>query len=390
MQQQVVDENTCSTNRTNHSAHDSLLNSARMEAIVGEIRRSSSWIKRVANRKKTEQNTISLPASHACYNDLGDACSSNTASPLQDIPPICLVHQCLEEDSIDEEHSAMKQQKKYQIHSGSMDTLSVRSFTQSSAPFSQYGSGEHMQFSELEIVEGAHEHRVNQHGQCAKLCNMRRLLHILAQTSLLLFMVALCVDVKSKADSPVALHPLLMGAMLILSTEAVIILQFASWPIAAIKKKKLRTLHAILQCSSVVFGIAGIAECISKRNEISTESNATSSSSHRCLGKLAAFILLVQMIFGLYTRFATKVFGRGPPPSYLHKYHRVLGYISLFFLWASAWLGIHNPQWTTSTNKQNDIPSGYMAVNSWIWFSIFAGLIIGILAPINMEKLGFK
>ncbi|KAJ1889015.1 hypothetical protein LPJ81_006209 [Coemansia sp. IMI 209127] len=346
---------------------------------IGEIRHSRNWIAQIVTKTKQEQRNMLLspPVQEAALEGSAD-------TPLQQMPPICHVQRHTADDTpIDEEWSAVKQQQKYH-HTDRHSVDTVVSFAENTA-LDLNNDGD-MHAIELDVVGNTDDPIMAGSKHCSSgRRKIKTFMFALTQFLLLLFVIALGIDARSKAQSPVLCHSLLMGAMLVLSTEATVVLQFAAWPFPAGKKHKIRVFHTALQCIATVVGVVGIGECIYRRKDIKSQGQTEgggSSSGHGCVGRLTIFIFLIQMAFGMYTRFSSTLLGDRQPKQYLIKYHRALGYAVLVFLWLSAWLGIHNSQWTSVGSRAG--------LSSWVWVFIFAGLLIGIIVPLDKAKFGFK
>ncbi|KAJ1662003.1 hypothetical protein IW140_000808 [Coemansia sp. RSA 1813] len=358
---------------------------SRMQTAIDEIRHSRNWIAQIVNKKKQEQRNMLLSPPI-------QATESSAEAPIQEAPPICHVQRHTADDiPIDEERSAAKQQQKYHMGRSSMDTLSVGSFAESTAlGLSSRNEEETTCAMELDVVGNTNDPLPDSCNHLKYRSSRRRktkaFMFALTQFMLFLFLVALGVDARSKTESPIFCHPLLMGGMLVLSTEATAVLQFTAWPFPAGKKRRIGIFHTTLQCLAIVVGVVGIGECIHRRKDIRSRTQAPEdgTSGHGCLGRLTIFIFLTQLAFGMYTRFSSALGGNGQPKHYLIKYHRAFGYIVLVVLWLSAWLGVHNPQWTTVGSRASS------GLSNWVWVFIFSGLMVGILVPLDKAKFGFK
>ncbi|KAJ2556589.1 hypothetical protein EV175_001906 [Coemansia sp. RSA 1933] len=366
---------------------------SRMQTAIDEIRRSRNWITQIVTRKKQEQQTMLLspPIHEAGAAVAGD--NSTIGMPLQQMPPpiICHVQRHMADDvPIDEERVAAKQQLKYHTDRQSMETVDGGgSFAETPADLNVDTRA--LELDMVGIVADDPTVVGQKHRDSDRRRKVKLFMFALTQSMLFLFIIALGIDIRSKTESPVLCHPLLMGAMLVLSTEATVVLQYAVWPFPAGKKLKYRVFHTALQCIAMVVGTVGIGECIYRRkgtrakNQEATEGGG-GLSGHGCIGRLVIFAFFIQLGFGMYMRVSPTLVGnRQQSKQYLIKYHRALGYVVLMLLWLSAWLGVHNPQWMAASSSK--VGAG---LSNWVWVFVFAGLSIGILVPLDRTKFGFR
>ncbi|KAJ2658824.1 hypothetical protein IWW48_003811 [Coemansia sp. RSA 1200] len=395
-----------------------MANTGGMQTVIDEIRHSRNWITKIVSNKRHEQRAMLLcsppiqPASSGVIADTTAECSAQII-PLQQVPPVCHVQRHTADDDntdgflVDEERSAAERQLKFHHRHTTDDHICalVSGYTAGSSESSS---------SEGRLVSPAADDYNGplKHGCCGRQTNStataittKSVMFGLTQAMLLLFVVALGADVRSRPMTPVFWHPLIMAAMLVLSVEAIAVLQVSEWPIPPHRKRILHIVHITLHCLSATAGVVGVGECIYFKRRMliardhppqeekgatalleTTNGSSTSSSSHACVGKLAVFLFLGQLVFGTYVRFSSlPTRAGGQPKHYLKKYHRAAGYVVLFFLWLSAWLGIHSRQWVSADGQK----AGGL-VSNWIWGLVFVGLMVGVLVPIDRAKFGFK
>ncbi|KAJ2753345.1 hypothetical protein H4S06_003761 [Coemansia sp. BCRC 34490] len=383
-----------------------------MQTAIDEIRHSRNWIAQIVSSRRHEQQRAML-----LHSPPTQPAPGAQAIPLQQVPPVCHVQRHTTDDDsadggflADEERAAAERQLKFHHHrrSTTADDICALESDTSAAD----SSASRLVAPAADGYEGPPKHGLccgRQSSSSAVAITTRAVMFGLTQAMLVVFVAALCVETRSRPASPVFWHPLIMAAMLVLSVEATAVLQASEWPIPPRRKRTLHAAHIALHCLSAAAGVAGIGECISFKRQMlvarahppqqeeegemalleTTNSSPTSSSStHACVGKLAVFLFLCQLGFGAYVRFSllpTRVAGQ-QPKHYLKKYHRAAGYVVLLVLWLSAWLGIHGRQRISAGGQE---AAGGL-VGTWVWALVFAGLLVGILVPIDRAKFGFK
>ncbi|KAJ2511020.1 hypothetical protein GGI11_005263 [Coemansia sp. RSA 2049] len=385
-----------------------------MQTVIDEIRHSRNWIAQIVSSKRHEQQRAML-----LHSPPTQPASGAQAIPLQQVPPVCHVQRHTADDDsadggflADEERAAAERQLKFHHHRCRRSTTDDQICALVSGASAADSSESQLVSPAADDYDGPPKHGLccgQQTSSTTVAITTKAVMFGLTQVMLLVFVAALCADARSRPVSPGFWHPLIMAAMLVLSVEATAVLQVCEWPIPPHRKRTLHVAHIALHCLSAAAGVAGIGECIYFKRRMltarahppqqeeegamalpeTTNSSPTfsSSSGHACVGKLAVFLFLCQLVFGAYVRFSslpTRAAGQ-QPKHYLKKYHRAAGYAVLLFLWLSAWLGIHSRQRVLAGGQE----AGGL-VGTWIWALVFVGLLVGILVPIDRAKFGFK
>ncbi|KAJ2617172.1 hypothetical protein EV177_000704 [Coemansia sp. RSA 1804] len=339
-----------------------------MQTVIDEIRHSRNWIAQIVSSRRHEQQRAML-----LHSPPTQPASGAQAIPLQQVPPVCHVQRHTADDDsadggflADEERAAAERQLKFHHHRRRRSTTDDHICALESDTSAADSSESRLVAPAADGYDGPPKHGLccgRQSSSTTVAITTRAVMFGLTQAMLLVFVVALCVDTRSRPASPVFWHPLVMAAMLVLSVEATAVLQASEWPIPPRRKRTLHAAHIALHCLSAAAGVAGVGECISFRRRM-------------LLG------------FGAYVRFSslpTRAAGQ-QPKHYLKKYHRAAGYAVLLVLWLSAWLGIHSRQRVSAGGQE---AAGGL-VGTWVWALVFVGLLVGILVPIDRAKFGFK
>ncbi|KAJ2161160.1 hypothetical protein GGF46_001672 [Coemansia sp. RSA 552] len=206
---------------------------------------------------------------------------------------------------------------------------------------------------------------------------------LLVQMALLIYLVSLRLALKDHLHSPFSWHPILMSVALVLSTEAIVILQFAPWPVPKGRRRPARTFHYTAHALSGLTQVIGIGQFAANygRMEALPPLRARGTSAHAVLGGLSGLTFIAQVGFGIYITCGSKSGGGGGGQrhaKHLHKYHRAFGYLVLALQWTAAWLGIHSHWLRDSGGGPGELT----------WFCCFAMVIVGVLLPVDMAKFG--
>ncbi|KAJ2449514.1 hypothetical protein EV183_004858 [Coemansia sp. RSA 2336] len=226
--------------------------------------------------------------------------------------------------------------------------------------------------SEIPRFESTSEHLYPvEFGEHVPECKSRpRLMFMLmAHVAMLGYLLLVWRQLLDHMSESFAWHPILMSVALVMSTEGVVVMQHAPWPVPY-QHRKSRKFHYITHSFAGLLLLAGIVKCTLHGDA----QQQGASAAHRVMGMAGGMAFVGQFLFGvcLVTR------GRKHKKLW-YKYHRATGYGVLVILWAAAWLGVHS-KWSQSKR----------APSEWLWLLCFALLIVSVLAPVDLAKFGFR
>ncbi|KAJ1894295.1 hypothetical protein LPJ66_005276 [Kickxella alabastrina] len=224
------------------------------------------------------------------------------------------------------------------------------------------------------------------------------IMHVLAHSATVLFLATMVVSLRNRWNSSFVWHPVLMGLMLVLTTEATLILQPHTSlvlpprpppppPPSLGRTFPKQSINMLMQCAATVACIFGVIQCFAPYNELDSTNPLSKSPAHRRVGAVALLLFFIQAVFRLYVEYTAYGADKRRYQSatrHWHKYHWALRYLTLVFLWSSAWLGVHS-HWARGV--EGGRVSGSLEV---LWVFIFAALILGVFVPADLRKLGFK
>ncbi|KAL8787014.1 MAG: hypothetical protein Q9213_002450 [Squamulea squamosa] len=166
-------------------------------------------------------------------------------------------------------------------------------------------------------------------------------------------------------------HPLLNSAGILLTTQAILLLQPTHTP----KQKKQGTnIHAALNITSILTLIAALV--IIEYNKIQ-HSGAHFESPHAILGLITYILFFIQAIIGITQYYTPGLFGSTENAKSIYKYHRMSGYLLLTLSFATIAAATQ-----TAFNKN--------VLHIQLWAVIVASVItlVGVLPRIKKQKLG--
>ncbi|KAI4208519.1 MAG: hypothetical protein LQ346_000029 [Caloplaca aetnensis] len=166
-------------------------------------------------------------------------------------------------------------------------------------------------------------------------------------------------------------HPLLNSAGILLTTQAILLLQPTHTP----KQKKQGTnVHAVLNLTSILTLLAGLV--IIEYNKIA-HSGAHFQSPHAILGLTTYILFFLQAIVGIAQYYTPGVFGGVDNAKSVYKYHRMSGYVILIMSFVTVAAATQ-----TSFNKAT--------LHIQLWAVVVASVITlaGVLPRIKKQKLG--
>ncbi|KAL8711342.1 MAG: hypothetical protein Q9220_004239 [cf. Caloplaca sp. 1 TL-2023] len=166
-------------------------------------------------------------------------------------------------------------------------------------------------------------------------------------------------------------HPLLNSAGLLLTTQAILLLQPTHTP----KQKTQGThIHAVLNLTSILTLIAALV--IIEYNKIA-HAGAHFTSPHAILGLITYILFFLQAIVGIAQYYAPGLLGGKDKAKSIYKYHRMSGYVLLVLGFATVALA-------TQTGFNVNV------LHIQLWAVIVASVItlVGVLPRIKKQKMG--
>ncbi|KAJ2748866.1 hypothetical protein GGI19_005931 [Coemansia pectinata] len=327
-----------------------------LEAAVRDIRGSGDWIQRLVDKVKDieehsqqSQTGIASPTSDRGSTDGQEMCGL--------VSQICLVSQPTEYSSDSRRLSlqlSMFTPSKDSEHLSSVD-LEVRSFDPTERAIDRYKPVYMLRVAAIGLV----------------------------QIALIAFIAALRLTLKSKADSLLAWHPILMCAVLVVLTEATLFVQHMPWAISPDARRLGYKAYSAVQWCAAATCAASILACVRGYSEARRVRGL--GPVHRSVGFVAILALTVQLWLDSGTTCCTGTLGVALKSKRRRKWSQALGYIALILMWASAWLGVHS-KWL----RDGNIDREQVMVAEWTWFAIFAVLVVGIGGLADLSKLGFN
>ncbi|MCJ1224957.1 hypothetical protein MMC12_001604 [Toensbergia leucococca] len=167
-------------------------------------------------------------------------------------------------------------------------------------------------------------------------------------------------------------HPLLNSAGILLTTQAILVLQ----PTHSPKQKHQGTnIHAVLNITSILTLIAGLV--VIEYNKIS-HGGTHFVSPHAILGLITYIFFIIQALVGITQYYLPIVYGGEDNAKAIWKYHRMGGYVILILSFA-----------TVAAATATDFNKNVLHIQ--LWAVIVAAIITlaGVLPRIKKQKLGF-
>ncbi|KAL9001151.1 MAG: hypothetical protein Q9169_000334 [Polycauliona sp. 2 TL-2023] len=166
-------------------------------------------------------------------------------------------------------------------------------------------------------------------------------------------------------------HPLLNSAGVLLTTQAILLLQPTHTPK---QKKQGANIHGILNLTSILTLIAALV--VIEYNKIA-HSGAHFESPHAILGLITYILFFLQAIVGIAQYYTPGLLGGTEKAKSIYKYHRMSGYVILImsFITIAA---------ATQTGFNKNI------LHIQLWAVVVASVITlaGLLPRIKKQKLG--
>ncbi|KAA6414588.1 MAG: cytochrome b561 [Lasallia pustulata] len=166
-------------------------------------------------------------------------------------------------------------------------------------------------------------------------------------------------------------HPLLNSAGILLTTQAILILQPTHTPQ---QKQQGTNIHAILNGTSILALIAGLI--IIEYNKIA-HNGEHFRSPHAILGLLTYVFFILQALVGIAQYYIPTVFGSVDNAKAIYKYHRMSGYVLLVLAMA-----------TVAAATQTDYNKNVLGIQLWAVLVAEVITLAGVLPRIKKQKLG--
>ncbi|MCJ1417519.1 hypothetical protein MMC32_003863 [Xylographa parallela] len=196
---------------------------------------------------------------------------------------------------------------------------------------------------------------------------------VIAQAGIWILTAIVWAAVFTAPVSLFSAHPLLNSAGVLLTTQAILVLQPTHLP----KQKKQGTnIHAVLNMTSILSLIAGLI--IIEYNKIS-HGGIHFVSVHAILGLVTYILLIVQALVGITQYYTPSLYGGLDNAKAIWKYHRMSGYLILLLFFA-----------TISAATQTDFNKNVLHIQLWAVIVASILTLIGIVPRIQMQKLGLK
>ncbi|KAL8695293.1 MAG: hypothetical protein Q9218_000192 [Villophora microphyllina] len=166
-------------------------------------------------------------------------------------------------------------------------------------------------------------------------------------------------------------HPLLNSAGILLTTQAILLLQPTHTP----KQKKQGTnIHAILNITSILTLIAALV--VIEYNKIA-HNGAHFQSPHAILGLITYILFFLQAIVGIAQYYTPSVFGSTEKAKSIYKYHRMSGYFLLIMSFV-----------TIAAATQTGFNKNVLHIQLWAVVAASVITLVGVLPRIKKQKLG--
>ncbi|KAI4285316.1 MAG: hypothetical protein L6R38_000740 [Xanthoria sp. 2 TBL-2021] len=166
-------------------------------------------------------------------------------------------------------------------------------------------------------------------------------------------------------------HPLLNSAGILLTTQAILLLQPTHTPK---QKKQGANIHGILNLTSILTLIAALV--VIEYNKIA-HSGAHFESPHAILGLITYILFFLQAIVGIAQYYTPGIFGSTEKAKSIYKYHRMSGYVILIMSFV-----------TIAAATQTDYNKNVLHIQLWAVVVASVITLVGVLPRIKKQKLG--
>ncbi|MCJ1252762.1 hypothetical protein MMC24_000568 [Lignoscripta atroalba] len=166
-------------------------------------------------------------------------------------------------------------------------------------------------------------------------------------------------------------HPLLNSAGILLTTQAILVLQPTHTPT---QKRQGTYIHSALNLASVLSLMAGLV--VIEYNKIA-HNGAHFQSPHAILGLITYMFFIIQALIGITQYYTPSLYGGIGNAKAIWKYHRMSGYLLLVLSFA-----------TVAAATQTDFNNNVLHLK--LWAVIVASLLtlVGVIPRIKKQKLG--
>ncbi|KAJ3143884.1 hypothetical protein HDU89_001542 [Geranomyces variabilis] len=205
--------------------------------------------------------------------------------------------------------------------------------------------------------------------------NLARGPALFAQAGIWILATAIWTGIFGSKLMLFTLHPLLNSIGLLLSTQAILLLQPTSLT-APRQKKRAAGIHGVLHGLGTVSLLSGASIIIYNK---ASHNGAHFESLHAQIGVAVYLLFFLQALFGALTVYQPSVFGGEGRAKAMYKYHRLSGYLT-FLLSLVAVAAATQTDW----NKNMGM------INLWPIILASALLIVGFGAGIKLSKLGIQ
>ncbi|KAL6715163.1 hypothetical protein ACLMJK_007427 [Lecanora helva] len=168
-------------------------------------------------------------------------------------------------------------------------------------------------------------------------------------------------------------HPLLNSAGLLLTTQAILILQPTHTPS---QKRNGTHIHAVLNSTSILTLLAALI--IIEYNKIS-HGGAHFESPHAILGLITYILFGLQAVVGLTQFYTPGIYGSVENAKAVYKYHRASGYVLLVLSLA-----------TVAAATQTGFNENVLHIQLWAVIVTSVVLLVGVLPRVRKGKFGLK
>jgi len=196
---------------------------------------------------------------------------------------------------------------------------------------------------------------------------------VIAQLGIWILTATVWANILSSPLTLFTAHPLLNSAGVLLSTQAILVLQ----PTHTAQQKKLGTnIHAVINGVSLLALISGLV--IIEVNKFNHE-GAHFESPHAILGLVTYIVLIIQVLVGFTQYYTPSLYGGVDKAKAVWKYHRISGY-ALLVLFLS----------TIAAATQTTFNLTKLHIQLWAVLVASVLTLIGVIPRIKKQKLGFS
>jgi len=168
-------------------------------------------------------------------------------------------------------------------------------------------------------------------------------------------------------------HPLLNSAGILLTTQAILILQPTHSPS---QKRTGTNIHSVLNGTSVLALLAGLI--VIEYNKIA-HSGTHFESPHAILGLITYIVFAVQAVVGITQYYFPNVYGSVDNAKAIYKYHRMSGYVLLVLSFC-----------TVAAATQTDFNKTTLHIQLWAVIVASVIVLVGLLPRIRKGKFGLQ